>query len=276
MRANARRVTSFAEKRATALETAKALAIAALRTLGAAAVSAGLAWCAVQAHRWLTSDPRFTVSEISFEGLKRADAADLLARSGLRRGQNVFAADLAAAARGIGQHPWVASVRLERELPDRIVAHVREHEPAALVELGALYATDASGRLFKRVTRADALDLPLLTGLKRGDWTSARADAQARLSLALRLLDEWRDQGLPLSRLSEVRMDPDAGLTLFEQQPESLLEVRVGKSELSTRLRRLSQVRAALARRGERPVRIDLDLVKAGGGSWATAQVVTP
>lgn len=274
----AKRVTPAAERRKAAMGTVRRASAAALRLLGAATVSAAIGWACVSLHRWLTTSDAFAIREIRFDGLRRADQADLLASSGLRVGGNLFRADLAAAARAIAAHPWVSSVRLERKLPGLVVAQVREHEPAALVELGSLYATDASGRIFKRATRADALDLPILTGLDRGGWSSERKLSQERLVLALRLLDEWRRQGLPASRLSEVRIDGDGGLTLFEGQRDadgepSLLEVRVGTGEFAQRLQRLGQLRAALARRGDRAVRIELDLAKAGSGSWATAQV---
>lgn len=269
MAANARRVSTSTERKQSAFTVLAAFA----RTLCAVALSAALAFAGAHAQRWLSGGAPFAIREIHFTGLQRAGEADLLARSGLRSGDNILAADLAAAARGIAQHPWVASVQLARRLPGAIEVRVREHEPAALVDLGGLYATDAQGRLFKRVTRADAIDLPLVTGLQRTAWDADRPAAQARLSAALRLLAEWRRQGLPLSRLSEVRIDADGGLTLFEQQPDSVLEVRVGASDFATRLSRLSHIHGALARRGERPVRIDLDLIKPGSGSWAAAQV---
>ena len=274
----ARRVTPKAERRKAALEAVKRASLLTLRVLGAASVSALLGWGVFTSWQYLTKSAIFSVRRIELTGLRHADAADLLARSGLKQGGNVFQADLAAAARGIAAHPWVASVRLERHLPDAITAEVREHEPAALIELGALYATDPSGRVFKRATRADALDLPLLTGLDRQQWAEGKPATHEQVLLALRLLEEWRRQGLPLQRLSEVRMDRDGGLTLFEGQRDaegepSLLEVRIGSGEFATRLERLSQMRAALARRGERATRIELDLVKAGSGSWATAQV---
>ena len=274
----ARRVTPPAERRKAALGAVRRALVLSLRVAGAASISALIGWGAFSAHKYFTTAATFSVRQIELVGLRHADPADLIARSGLQQGGNLFKADLAAAARGIAAHPWVASVRLHRRLPDGIVAEVREHEPAALVELGALYATDSSGRIFKRATRADALDLPVLTGLERARWAAEKKPSQERVLLALRLLEEWRRQGLPAARLSEVRMDADGGLTLFEGQRDeggepSLLEVRIGSGEFATRLARLSQLRAALARRGDRATRIELDLVKAGSGSWATAQV---
>jgi hypothetical protein len=46
----------------------------------------------------------------------------------------------------------------------------------------------------------------------------------------------------------------------------------VGSADFPLRLQRLEQVRAALERRGEKPLRIELDLAK-GKSGWAAAQV---
>ncbi len=268
----ARRVVSFAARRKVASSWLKVASVAALRVAGTLALSLGISAGAVRLHSALTSGSLFAVKAIRFEGLSHATEADLLARSGLKTGANLFRADLAKAARGIALHPWVASARLSRTLPGEIVVRVQEHEAQALVELGALYAADGNGRLFKRTTRADALDLPIFTGLKRDDWKTQRAEAQRGLQLALALQAEWQRQAMPRALLSEVRIDKDGGLTLFAQA-DGLLEVRVGSERFAERLQRLSQMRTALSRRNEKATRVQLDLVKAGGKSWAVAQV---
>jgi cell division septal protein FtsQ len=268
----ARRRVSGIERRKAALRWLAKAGLATLRVLGAAAVSAALLGAVINLYRTATSSPAFAIQKIRFQGLGHAGEAELLARSGLRIGENVFHADLAAAARGMAQHPWVAAARLSRRLPGEIVVEVREHDAQALVDLGGLYASDGEGRLFKRARRGDALDLPLFTGLRREDWAAGGVEAKGRLALALQLLGEWRKQGLPASMLSEVRMDGDGGLTLFAQAGD-VLEIHVGKILLPERLQRLQQLRAALHKRGERAVKIELDLVKAGSGSWATAQI---
>jgi cell division protein FtsQ len=232
---------------------------AALRTLAAAAVSAGLSLGAWEAWRWATASEAFAVREIRFTGLIHASETELVQRSGLKLGDNLFRADLSRAARAIQGHPWVSSVRLDRRLPGEVVASIVEHRPAALVQLGGLYVLDDEGRLFKRASPEDALDLPILTGLSREAWADRKPEAQLRLFGALHLLDTWRAAGFAISAVSEVRLDEAGGFTLFAHDGTAVQEVRLGSSEISLKLQRLAQVRAALARRGERAARIDLD-----------------
>jgi len=232
---------------------------AALRTLAAAALSAALSLGAWQAWRWATASPAFALQEVRFNGLAHASESELLKRSGLSIGDNIFKADLPRAARQIESHPWVADARIERRLPAALFIEVREHRPAALVQLGAMYVLDEEGKVFKRATPEDGLDVPVLTGISRELWQSRRSEMQLRLLAALHLLDVWRGVGLAVAQLSEVRLDEDGAFTLFAHDGDGLQEIRMGSGELSLKLRRLLQMRAALARRGERALRIDLD-----------------
>jgi cell division protein FtsQ len=245
-----RRAAAEAERHAF-----KAALDAALRTLAAAALSAALSLGAWQAWRWATASPAFALNEIRFTGLAHAQESDLLARSGLTVGENVFRADLARAARGIESHPWVESALLTRRLPGTIVVEVLEHHPAALVQIDKIvYVLDEEGRLFKRAAPEDGLDVPMITGLaERGPET------QLRLLAALHLLDMWRGAGYAISALAEVRLDGDGGFTLFAHDSGAVQEIRLGSTQLPLKLRRLAQVRAALARRDEKAARIDLD-----------------
>ena len=211
---------------------------AALRTLAAAALSAALSLGAWQAWRWAAASDIFAIREIRFTGLVRAREAELLRRSGLKPGENLFRADLARAARAMQADPWVSSARLERRLPGEVLVRIAEHRPAALVQLGGLYVLDDEGRLFKRAAAEDALDLPILTGLSREAWVERKQELQLRLFAALHLLDTWQASGFPIAAVSEVRL---------------------GSSDIALKLRRLAQVRGVLARRGERAARIDLD-----------------
>lgn len=237
---------------------------AGLRTLATAALSAALSLAAWQAWRWATASPAFTVREIRFTGLVHATEGELLRRSGLSLGDNLFRADLPRAARALEAHPWVAGARIERRLPGALVVEVHEHRPAALVQLGSLYVLDDEGKLFKRAAPEDGLDLPILTGLSREAWQARRPELQLRLLAALHLFDTWRSAGFPVSALSEVRLDDDGAFTLFAHDGtgasiDNVQEIRLGADSISLKLRRLAQVRAALARRGERASRIDLD-----------------
>jgi cell division protein FtsQ len=228
---------------------------AALRTLAAAGVSAALGLGVWQGWRWVNTTPDFALRAIHFSGLVHAREDELIARSGLQLGENLFRADLTRAAQAMQSHPWVASARLERRPPGTVLASIAEHRPAALVQLGELYVLDDEGKLFKRAAPDDRLDLPLITGLARETWQ----DQQLRLFGALHLLDTWQAAGFALAALSEVRLEEGGGFTLFAREGAQVQEIRLGTADLSLKLKRLAQVRAALARRGEQAARIDLD-----------------
>jgi len=237
----------------------KSVLDAAVRTLAAAVVSAAVGMGAWQTWRWVTTSGAFALREVRFSGLAHAREADLLQRSGLRIGENLFRLDLAQAARAIESHPWVASATLERRPPGEIVASIVEHRPAALVQLGGLYVLDDEGRLFKRAAPEDALDLPIVTGASREAWSERKPEQQLRLFSALHLLDTWQASGFAVGAVSEVHLDEDGGFTMFAHDGTAVQEVRLGATDLALKLQRLAQVRSALARRGERATRIDLD-----------------
>lgn len=231
-----------------------------------AAASAGV-W---QAWRWATTAPLFAITEIRFTGLGHATESELLRRSGLALGQNLFHADLARASRAIEAHPWVATARLERRLPSRVIASVIEHRAVALVQLGALYLLDDQGQLFKRKAEGDAVALPLVTGLSREEL--GRPETALRLATALQLIDAWKAQGFAPESLAEVKLDGPA-VTLAGRFDEAVQEIRLGAGDFPLKLQKLAQVRAALARRGERAARIDLD--NQSRPEWVSAQLTS-
>jgi cell division protein FtsQ len=235
-------------------------------------LSAGLSAGAWHGFRWSTTTSMFALREVKFAGLVHATERDLLARSGLRLGANLMALDLAAAARSLEAHPWVASARLSRSFPGTVLAEIVEHRPAAQVQLGGLYLLDDEGRVFKRVGPEDSVDLPLVSGVTREEWLRDKGAAQLRLYSALHLLEVWRAEGLPAGSLEEVRVEEDGGFTAFAREPAGLQEVRLGGRDLPLQLKRLTQLRAALARRGEHAARIELD--NQARPEWVSAQLV--
>jgi cell division protein FtsQ len=248
----------------------KGLASGTLLSGFAMAISAAVLLGGWELARLASAAPVFTVREIRFHGLVHATEQELLAASHLARGANLFALDLSAATRAMSANPWVASARLSRHFPGTVEVEIVEHRPSAQVQLGALYLVDDLGRAFKRVAPGDPADLPLITGILREEWAKDRAAAQIRLYQALQLVDAWREEGIAPA-LTQVRVDEDSGLTAFAREGGALQEIRVGERDFRAKLRRLVRVRSALAQRGERAVRIDLD--NPARPDWASARL---
>lgn len=254
-----RRRQDAAQTRAAVQGAVRTHAPAVLRATLALVLTVGLVWGGVALRAWALSSPTFALSEVSFTGLGRAGRAELLKLGGLAAGQNLFALDVEALERSLQAHPWVRKVEVTRHFPAAVSVTVEEHVPEALVVLGDLYVLDEQGEPFKRVAPADALDLPLVTGLDREAYMADEDRARARFRQAL---DVARAYGVALpsrrERLSEVRLSPaDDTLTLVSSTGQ---EIQLGTGEgLEQKLQRLARVRGELAERGLSAEVIHLD-----------------
>ncbi len=218
---------------------------AVLRGLGLLAIFASLAWVGLQLDGWAASSPRFALRTVRVQGLRRATEKELLRLAGVAPGMNLWSLDAAAVAQAMGAHPWVRTVEVSRSLPDTLQLRVEERAPVALASLGDLYVVDANGAPFKRLSPADALDLPLLTGLAREAAEKDPAGTAARLREGLGVLEAYQ-RAFERPWLSEVQLG-EAGFDLVTADG---VRVVLGRDDLDGQLRRLRRVKDELQQRG--------------------------
>jgi cell division protein FtsQ len=237
-----------------------------LRGLVVLGVLASLAWLGLLLDGWASSSPRLALRTVKVQGLRRATEKELLRLAGVAPGMNLWNLDPAAVAQAMGAHPWVRTVEVTRSLPDTLQLRVEERAPVALASLGDLYVVDAAGAPFKRVSPAEALDLPLLTGLSREEAEKDPAGTAARLREALGVADAY-SRVFERPRLSEVQLR-EAG---FELITVDGVRVVLGRDDLDGQLRRLQRVRDELQHRGLAAAAIHLEnRVRPG---WVAVQV---
>jgi cell division septal protein FtsQ len=96
---------------------------------------------------WILYSPYFAIAEVEVDGGSRVSAAWVRENLEPLSGRHILGVSLEAVRRRLSDHPWVASVELRRELPDRLRVVVVERQPAALLagEGGALTFLDAAG-----------------------------------------------------------------------------------------------------------------------------------
>jgi cell division septal protein FtsQ len=188
-------------------------------------------------YRFLTTNERFAITAIEITGEQHLTEAQILARLPVRLGDNVFQTDLgevAAAARAL---PWVRSAEARRVLPHTIVIDLREHEPAAVVELGELYLVDAKGHPFKRaqLEAGDGAGLPVITGLAREVYEAAPEATAQTIVAALGALATWRsDPGRPA--IGELHLDTHRALTLRTYEHATAIQLGPMGPELAARM----------------------------------------
>ncbi|HEY3587225.1 MAG TPA: cell division protein FtsQ/DivIB, partial [Myxococcaceae bacterium] len=174
--------------------------------------------------------------------------------------------DPSAVAQTMSAHPWVRTVQVTRSLPDTLQLRVEERTPVALASLGDLYVVDADGAPFKRVSPAESLDLPLLTGLTREQAEKNPAGTAVRLREALGVVDVYQ-HAFERPLLSEIQLG-EAG---FELITADGVRVVLGRDDVDGQLRRLQRIRDELQHRGLAAAAIHLEnRVRPG---WVAVQV---
>lgn len=237
-----------------------------LRGLGLVAALGSLAWVGLQLHGWAASSPRLALRTVRSRGLHRATEHELLRLAGVSPGMNLWSLDPVAVAQAMGAHPWVRAVEVSRSLPDTLELRVEERVAVALAALGDLYVVDATGAPFKRVSPAEALDLPLVTGLDREVAEKDPSGTAARLREALGAAEAYQ-RAFERPRLSEVQLR-DAG---FELVTADGVRAVLGRDDLDGQLRRLHRVRDELRQRGLLAAAIHLEnRVRPG---WVAVQI---
>jgi cell division protein FtsQ len=202
---------------------------------------------AVQAH------PYFAVREVVIHHHGRLPEAELRDALGIRVGDAIWHIDTAAAESRLRARFWVRSARVRRELPDRILVHVREYRPAAILAVAdlrpGLYYVAANGRIFAPVGDTDGRDLPYITGLARADLDGRAGFGPKAVHRALGLLRMVARDAGGIGAVSEVHAAPEQGLTLLPVRPA--IPIVLGWDGLTRKLDRLGRVLPLWAERAD-------------------------
>ena len=214
---------------------------------------------AVGVHRYALSTPRFSLRQVELVGAKRLTVAQVERLAGLEKGKNLFALDAEAAERKILEDPWVASVRVTRQLPGTLKVELSERDAAAVAAVGdRLYLVTSQGEPFKSLEAADPVDLPVLTGITPELLARDRARALERFKAALELVGDFGK--LPSSRIQpieEVHLAPSGDVSLIVGKDGITLEL--GQPPFARKLSMAETVLSELRRKGKAPGIVFLD-----------------
>ena len=231
-----------------------------LRTLAGfvlvATVSLAVAW---GSRRYLMTSPRFSLEQVVMTGQKTRTKDALLARAGIKMGQNVFSIDLDAAKNKMLGDPYVKSAVLARRLPDTIVIDIEERVPAAVVALGeSTFLVTREGEAFKRLEVGDPTDLPVITGIPAELAETDREGLADKVRRALDVAVDYQQSTLSSKMpLQEIHFEAGTGISLSVGSPVATLVL--GGPPFRKKLEQASRVALELERRGQKPDAILLD-----------------
>ena len=141
-----------------------------------------------------------------------------------RRGESLFALDLAAARRAVEALPTVAEVTFDRAYPHTLRVAVTPERPVAIVRRGKeSYVVSARGRVVSRVERGAKPDLARVW-VARDTSLTPGTTIEGELRTAVRAVTPLAASRFP-ARVVSVRTDADHLLTL---RLANGLELRLG------------------------------------------------
>jgi hypothetical protein len=215
-----------------------------LRVLGVLAVMAALAhlpWGALRKRFAVVTDVRVT-------GLRYLDPAQVVTRSGLAAGDDLFAVDLVRARQRLLLDSRIAGAEVTRRLPRGVRIAVNERSPVLLVDHGVPWEVDGQGVLLEPLEPGVVADVPRLVGPRFGGQRAGTHLGSPEVARGLRWAERLSDRSLQLSgQVSELDVShPDVtALTL-------LTGTRVLAPAWPPSLRRLSALRVVLADLGHK------------------------
>lgn len=229
-------------------------------------IALGLPYGIFQAYLRIVSSTAWNVDTIEVKGNKWVPKSKLIHHAQITRGMNVFDVSLEQSARRLEHYDWIKSAQVERVLPDTLIIHVEEHQPAAvLVDEKGFFLVNSHGVPFKAINEDDPLNelvgsFHLITGSSRARLSKQTTNGQSerdRLKHAFRALQAYYKFKLhETAKLSEIHLDPVVGVSLVLE--ENGVEVRLGWGKYTERMKRFAKVYESLV---EKDIQVDYILI---------------
>ena len=105
------------------------------------------------------------VEDVLVNGRKKTKKSSLLSASNIKFGEPILGVDIKAIQGRISNLPWVETVRIERQLPNRIIINLIERKPIGRWQRdGQLSLIDQNGFVISTLTHNMFQNLPIIIG----------------------------------------------------------------------------------------------------------------
>ncbi len=194
--------------------------------------------------------PYFNLQQVDVTGNRRLSRDEIVEAAEIEAGTNLLTVDLGAVTARLQRHPWIRSASAYRRFPGRLIVEIEERSPRAILAAGKLYYVDEQAEFFSRLLPGDSVRFPLFTGVSPSQLKSRRLEIREMIRLGLTLVDLLERTGSDpnISRISEIRIDLDDGLSLHTASGRILV---LGKGDFERKLKRYAGLKRFLMRRGQ-------------------------
>jgi cell division protein FtsQ len=149
-------------------------------------------------QRYFWHNPALFLTEFNAESDGTLTKAQIMTTAGVRKGENIFLTDLAAARQALDKLPQVERVDIQRTLPNRIDITITERQPIAWVVSKSVidptaseeaFLADARGYVMKsRKLLPTYYHLPIISGVETENLVAGQKVTTMEVQAALQLL----------------------------------------------------------------------------------------
>lgn len=222
-------------------------------------VIAGTSLALMYCYHCLLTSPYLRLEKVEVTGVDQDIRSDLTDRCSLNSDLNLLALNLNDLKRKMEEHPWIRSVRLERQLPHTLLVHAEKNSPLAIVVLDEIYLMNEHCEVFKQISDSDKLDFPVITGVcgrgQKAHWQLHRA------AQAIRILASQK-KPWSLGELSEIHINNE-GISLYFKHLAA--SITVLSDDLEYKMRGLKKVTRHLQKEGRLHLVTGIDLNSVDG-----------
>ncbi|MFO1463962.1 MAG: FtsQ-type POTRA domain-containing protein [bacterium] len=208
----------------------------------------------------LTRFDFFALQKIVVTGApKSLSEAEIIQRSGVQLGTNLFKINMKDVQFRLQQHPYFKFVSVQRQIPHTLVLEIREHLPEFVLNTGRLYYVDREGEIFKDITDSeDSRDLPVLSGFTdESILTDPQGSRQAmRAAAELQSLFKAASFAEQLG-LSEIHYEKNIGFTLYPEKKK--YSIKMGLKDFPEKIRKFQEIWEKVQNSNARISSIDLN-----------------
>lgn len=190
----------------------------------------------------VTRSDYFRTKAITVHGQKRLTKAELLNHAQLKTGDNLLAVNLGLVRKRLLAHPWVETVQVTREIPERIHIMIKEHTPFAVVDLGRKFLLNDQGRIFKEHKSSDPQHLPLVTGIVYSDISLGHDALTPAMDAVIQVLRMSRAKNCVISYTDIKKIQHDQEIGLEIHVGETHRTIKMGHAPYEDKYQRLKQL----------------------------------
>ena len=206
----------------------------------------GISMVFLSIHQYLITSPHIRLEHIIVSGIEDEDLKQELIDMGqLGSDTCLLTINLRKMKVKMEKHPWVRSIKAEKQYPHTLVIQAVKEEPRALVVSDRLFYMNRFGDLFKEVGTSDDMDYPVVTTASQNG-----SSRQEQIKLAAHAMDllEAETGLLSHDQLSEIHVDNDGCISLYSLNMPTV--IRVNGDEFDDKKKELKKIMAHLERTG--------------------------